>query len=161
VVVHDQAGDLGFPVALLLRGGLVRHGTRIVRGKAAVAERHLQRQRKLLRFRLRDDRGTATVADAVLAGGLAHLGADRLCVLRAEVGTAGVEALVPGELLREVLARAGAEEEQVRPDAAGPRSPSLADDLLELLGPIGDPRREPEPGRSKANVATSRAKISG
>src|SRR5262245_43848645 len=45
---------------------------------------------------------------------------------------------VPGEVLEEVLAGAGLQVEEVRPDAGGAGLAGRADDLLELLGPVGD-----------------------
>ena len=74
----------------------------------------------------------------------------RLGLGAGEVRAAGVQPLVPLELLRpvpgerleEVLARAGTQVEQVRPDARGAGLARGPDDLGELLGPVGEPGKD-------------------
>src|SRR5262249_49741170 len=74
-----------------------------------------------------------------------------------EVGAAGVELLIVrqllrpvlGEVLEEVLARAGTEEEQIGPDPGGTCFPRRFHDRPQLLWAIRDPgkdRRHPDPG---------------
>ena len=117
--------------------------------------KRLQREGELLHLWLRDDRLPAAVADAVAAGKLGYLSPDRLRVLGSKVGAPSVEPLVVVQLLgvvarerfEEVLSGTGPEEEQVRPDSARARLASRADDLLELLGAVGDPRAGSAPSR--------------
>ena len=111
----------------------------------------LHGQRQLLRDhrRLRFQPDGTTVSQVVLLCEPADLLAQRLRLLRAEVGAAPVEPLVALELLgpvqrevlEEVLPRSGLQEEQVRPDPAGTGLAGRANDLGELLDPIADPRQ--------------------
>jgi hypothetical protein len=60
----------------------------------------------------------------------------KLLVVRNELGP------VLGEMLEEVLAGTGAEEEQIRPDPGRAGRAGGLDDFSELLGPVGDPRED-------------------
>ena len=106
----------------------------------------LNGQRELLRLRRRDELQPPPVRDLQLPRETPDLLAHRLRLGGAEVGPAGVQLLVMrqelgpilGQMLQEVLARAGPQEEEVRPDAGRARLAWRLDDLAELFGPVGD-----------------------
>ena len=92
------------------------------------------------------ERAHAAVGDAVLPGERGHQLPHRLRLLRTEIRATAIQLLVVGdelgpvfgEVLEEVLARAGPQEEEVRPDAGRARLAWRLDDLAELFGPVGD-----------------------
>jgi hypothetical protein len=125
VVVHDQTGDLGFSVRLF------RHCQRIVFGSS-------DRKGELLRLPLRLEPSRAPVGDAEFAGERRDLAPNRLRFLGAEIRAPSVE--LPGvrEELRPVrgkmLARSGAQEEEIRPDAGRAGLARRLHDFAELSG---------------------------
>src|SRR5712691_6831308 len=110
----------------------------------------LYRQRKLLRLRGRGQPHLSAVADPVPPREPGHLFTDGFGDVRSEISLAGVEPFVVrqllwpvlGEVFEEVLARPGPEEQEVRPDAGRARLPCGANDLTQLLRPVGDPRQD-------------------
>jgi hypothetical protein len=138
VVVHDQAGDLG--LALL---GLFRHGQRIVFGWS-------DRERELLRWSLRFEADCAPVVDTEFAGERRDLAPNRLRFLGTEICPPSVQPAVVGEqfrpvlgqVLEEVLAGAGPQEEEIRPDTRRAGRAGGLDDIAELFGPIRYPRED-------------------
>src|ERR1051326_5214185 len=106
----------------------------------------LQSQAELLRLGRRAELQRPPVPDVELARQAPHLLANGLRLRGAEVGAAGIEALVVGQLLgpilgqvlEEMLPRARSEEEQIRPDAGRSGLTGGADDLAQLLGAVGD-----------------------
>ena len=109
------------------------------------------------------------VADAVRARELRTSVAGRLGLGSRQVGAPRVEALVVGEelgpvarqALEEVLARARAEVEEVRPDAAGAGLARGRDDARELLGWSERPGRSgamPTEARTPASTSTFSAR---
>jgi hypothetical protein len=93
------------------------------------------------------DRAHATVGHGELACERRDLLSHGLRFVGPEVSAPPIELVVArdelrrvlGKMLEEVLAGAGAEEEQVRPDPGSPCCAGGLDDFGELLGPIGDP----------------------
>src|SRR6266511_2800355 len=117
---------------------------------AAVYDIRLDGQRQLLGRTGRGEAQASAVPDVALAGEPRNPVTNRFYVVGAEIGPTGIELLVQRQLLRpvlgqmrkEVLTRARAQEEQVRPDPGRPRLPRGTDDLAELLGAVGDPRED-------------------
>src|SRR6478672_2488463 len=123
-----------------------------MKGRAGLAGAAVQKaQRKLLGLWGRGQADLSAVADPELPPQLGELLTERIPLLGAEVGApARIEPLVErqllgpvlGEVLEEVLTRAGAQEQQVRPDSGRTRLPRRPDHLPHLLWPVGDPGQD-------------------
>ncbi len=96
------------------------------------------------------DADTPAVGDLITGPQVGDLALDRFGDCPRDIGPAGVDRLilgeklrpVAGEVLEEVLARAGPEVEDVRPDGRRPRVASGAHHLGHERGPVGQPGQD-------------------